>query len=240
MPVKAGDRQPPRAVSARLRVVLADDAAMVREGIARLLFDAGIEVVAEAGDADALLEEVARCRPDVALVDVRMPPTYTTEGLVAATRIRRDHPTVGVLVLSQQIESRYLSEVIAEGATSVGYLLKERVTGGAALAEAIRDVAAGGVVVDTEVVNAIVGRNRRTQRLVALTPREQEVLALIAEGRSNQAIVDRLVLNSKTVESHVRNIFTKLGLPVTSDDNRRVLAVLSFLGIERPSPHPGA
>jgi DNA-binding NarL/FixJ family response regulator len=213
-----------------LRVVLADDAVLIREGIARVLEERGVEVVAQVGDATSLLDRVAELSPDVAVVDVRMPPTHTTEGLRAALEIRARFERVGVLVLSQHLESRYAMALLSGGASCVGYLLKERVTDVDELIGSIRRVAAGGTAVDPRVVALIMGRRRRHDPLDLLTAREREVLALMAEGRSNQSIASQLVLNAKTVESHVRSIFSKLGLETSGEEHRRVMAVLSYLG----------
>ena len=219
-----------------MRVIVADDSALVREGVGRLLVDHGFDVVDRVGDADALLAAVDAHRPDVAVVDIRMPPTYTVEGLVAAREIRSRHPGVGVLVLSQHLESRYAMDLLETG-RGVGYLLKDRVGDVGGFAEAVRRVGSGGSAVDAEVVAGLLGRRRSSDRLDTLTDREREVLALMAEGRSNQAIAARLYLNAKTVESHVRSVFTKLDLLPEPDDHRRVLAVVAYLrGQDRRAP----
>ena len=221
-----------------MRVVLADDAVLLREGIARLLTEEGLDVVGQVTDGEALLAEVESKRPDVVVVDIRMPPTYTVEGLQAAQEIRHRYPDVGVLVLSQHLESRYIVELL-KGGRGVGYLLKERVGDVHAFAEAVRQVAEGGSAIDPEVVGRLLGRARKQNPVETLSAREREVLALMAEGRSNQAIGARLYLNAKTVESHVRNVFTKLGLLQEPDDHRRVLAVLAYLH-DPPQQGPAA
>jgi DNA-binding NarL/FixJ family response regulator len=212
-----------------VRAVIADDSALLREGLARLLEEAEIEVVGQARDADELMLKVRSYRPDVAIVDIRMPPTHTDEGLRAAAEIREKHPGVGVLVLSQYLESGYALELLAESAEGVGYLLKDRVADVDEFCAAVRRVAEGGSALDPEVVSRLVGRRRRDDPLNELTPREREVLELMAEGRSNQAISERMFVTMRAVEKHVTSIFVKLGLPAASEDHRRVLAVLAFL-----------
>jgi DNA-binding NarL/FixJ family response regulator len=213
-----------------MRVVIAEDAALFREGLARLITDRGHQVAAAVGDADALLAAVAEHRPDVAVVDVRMPPTHTDEGLRAAIELRRDHPGTGVLVLSQYIETTYAARLLEGNAAGVGYLLKDRVADVAEFADALARVAAGGTALDPEVVSQLVRASRHTDGIAALTPREREVLALMAEGRSNGGISAALVVTGGVVEKHVASIFGKLGLPPSEADNRRVLAVLRYLG----------
>ena len=212
------------------RVVIAEDSGLLREGLARLLTDAGLDVVAKVGDGPGLIAAAERHRPDVAVVDVRMPPGYHDEGLKAAIEIRRRVPDLTVLVLSQYVEERYGTELLEAGAAGVGYLLKDRVADVRDFVAAVRDVASGGTVLDPEVVSQLLSRRRRDQRLAALTPREREVLSLMAEGRSNQAISRALYVTEGAVEKHVKNIFGKLGLSQTGDDHRRVLAVLTYLG----------
>jgi DNA-binding NarL/FixJ family response regulator len=212
-----------------LRVTVADDAALFREGLVRLLTDAGLEVVASVGDAQSLLECVQHDPPDVVITDIRMPPTHTTEGLDASRTIRSEHPEVGVLVLSQHVEPHFALQLLEDGATGAGYLLKERVSDVRELTDAVRRVAAGGLVIDPSVVAELVSRRRVRDPVESLSERERDVLSLMAEGRSNQAICERLFLSPKTVEAYVRSVFTKLDLQQGADDNRRVLAVLAFL-----------
>jgi DNA-binding NarL/FixJ family response regulator len=213
-----------------LRIVLADDSLLLREGIARLLVEAGFDVVAQVGDADSLLAAIRERHPDVAIVDIRMPPTHTDEGLRAAEAIRAEHGTnVGILVLSQYVETTFALRLVADGAGGVGYLLKDRVDDLEDFTDAVRRIAKGGSVIDPEVVAQLVGRRRARVPLDDLTEREREVLELIAEGRSNQAICDRLFLAPKTVEAHIASIFSKLELLPAPDDHRRVLAVLAHL-----------
>jgi DNA-binding NarL/FixJ family response regulator len=213
----------------RLRVVLAEDSVLLREGLVRLLTDTGLDVVATAGDADTFLSEVARHSPDLVVVDVRMPPTFTDEGVRAALVVRQQYPDVAVLVLSQYVEENYASELLAGRARGVGYLLKDRVADVSEFVEALRRVANGGTALDPEVVAQLFARARRDDPLGALTPREQEVLQLMAEGRSNAGIAGALVVTEGAVEKHVSNIFTKLDLPIAENDHRRVLAVLRYL-----------
>jgi DNA-binding NarL/FixJ family response regulator len=212
-----------------LRVVIAEDSALLREGLARVLVDAGLDVVAKVGDGPGLIAAVKRHHPDVALVDVRMPPGYCDEGLKAALETRRHIPNLPVLVLSQYVEERYSAELLESGARGVGYLLKDRVADVSDFVAAVRDVATGGTVLDSEVVSQLLSRRRRDERIAALTPREREVLALMAEGRSNHAIAKTLYVTEGAVEKHVKNIFGKLGLVQTDADHRRVLAVLTYL-----------
>ena len=213
-----------------MRVVIAEDAAMMRQGLVRLLADHGHEVCAAVADGAALLEAVAEHRPDVAVVDIRMPPTHTDEGLRAALDLRRDHPGTGVLVFSQYIETRYATQLLADHAGGVGYLLKDRVADVAEFVGSLARVAAGGTALDPEVVSQLLNAGRHASGLAALSPREREVLALMAEGRSNAGIARALVVTGGVVEKHVASIFGKLGLPQSEGDNRRVLAVLRYLG----------
>ena len=212
-----------------LRIVVADDDALLREGIASLLVEAGHQVVGRAIDADDLLLKVRSHLPDIAILDLRMPPRNLDDGLLAAAEIRRSHPTVSVLVLSQHLEPTYLLELVADDASGVGYLLKDRVRDVAEFVAAVERVARGGTAFDPEVVKMLVGGHRRSA-LDDLNDREREVLSLIAEGRSNRAIGKQLYLSTRAVERHVQAIFAKLGLPDSEDDNRRVLAVLALLG----------
>jgi DNA-binding NarL/FixJ family response regulator/class 3 adenylate cyclase len=212
-----------------VRVVLAEDSVLLREGVARLLDDAGFDVVAQSGNAEDLLRHVAMHQPDVAVVDIRMPPTQTDEGLRAAKEIRERHPDTGVLVLSQYVEPGYAMELLSESAESVGYLLKDRVADVEEFAAAVRRVSEGGSALDPAVVSQLVGRHRRDDPLADLSPREREVLELMAEGRSNQAIAERLFVTLRAVEKHVTSIFVKLRLTATAEDHRRVLAVLALL-----------
>jgi DNA-binding NarL/FixJ family response regulator len=209
--------------------VVADDVMLTREGIVRLLRDAEIEVVAEAEDAEALLRHVRNARPDVAIVDIRMPPTHTDEGLVAAQQIRSEYPDVGVLVLSQYVEPRYAMRLLEEHPERTGYLLKDRVFDVALLIDALRRIADSETVIDPTIVSRLVGRRRRTDPLAELSNREREVLGLVAEGLSNKAIAARLFVTERTVEAHVKQIFLKLGLNVNPESHRRVLAVLAYL-----------
>jgi DNA-binding NarL/FixJ family response regulator/class 3 adenylate cyclase len=216
-------------LGARIRVVLAEDSVLLREGVARLLETAGFVVVGQAGNPDELMLKVRSYSPDVAIVDIKMPPTHTDEGLRAAREIREKHPGVGVLVLSQYVESGYALELLQGSAEGVGYLLKDRVSDVQEFAAAVKRVAEGGSALDPEVVSRLVGRRRGEDPLSQLTPREREVLELMAEGRSNQAIADKLVVTLRAVEKHVTSIFGKLRLPADEQDHRRVLAVLTYL-----------
>jgi DNA-binding NarL/FixJ family response regulator len=213
-----------------MRVVLADDSVLLREGVAQLLGQAGFDVVALAADAEQLLEQVEEHEPDVAVVDIRMPPTHTDEGLRAAQAIRARHPGVGVLVLSQYVRPSYAFELLSDSAERIGYLLKDRVSDIGELTDAIRRVGGGGTVLDPLVVSQLVKRPRQKEdALDGLSDREREVLALMAEGRTNQAIAERLFITERTVEKHVKSIFAKLRLPASTEDHRRVLAVVAYL-----------
>lgn len=212
-----------------MRVVIAEDAAVLRELLAQMLTMRGHEVAASVGDADALRAAAAEHRPDVAVVDIRMPPTHTDDGLRAAIDIRRDRPGTGVLLFSQYIETKYATRLLAEGSAGVGYLLKERVADIAEFTDALSRVAAGGTALDPEVVTQLAGAGRRTEDLATLTGRERDVLRLMAEGRSNASIAQCLHVSAGTVEKHVAAVFTKLQLPASEDQNRRVLAVIRFL-----------
>jgi DNA-binding NarL/FixJ family response regulator len=216
-------------IGARTTVVVADDSVLLREGVARLLEDAGFEIVGQAGNADELLLKVRSYKPDLAIIDIKMPPTHTDEGLRAAQEIREQHPETGVLVLSQYVESGYALELLQGNADGVGYLLKDRVSDVEEFTAAVKRVAEGGSALDSEVVSRLVGRRRGEDPVSQLTPREREVLELMAEGRSNQAIADRLFVTPRAVEKHVTSIFGKLRLPAHDADHRRVLAVLTYL-----------
>lgn len=211
-------------------MIVADDSMLVRQGVVRLLEEAGFEVVGQAEDGETLMRKARAHKPDVAIIDIRMPPTHTDEGLQAALAIREEMPGTGVLVLSQYIEEEYAVELLGDDAAGVGYLLKERVSDRGRFAEAVRRVAEGGSALDPEVVSQMVGRRRITDPLAAITPRERIVLALMAEGRSNRAIAETLVISERAVEKHVTSIFAKLNLTPAAEDHRRVLAVLAFLG----------
>ena len=216
-----------------MRVVIAEDAVMLREGLVRLLADEDIETVATSADGPGLVEIVEQHRPDLAIVDVRMPPTFTDEGLRAALEARRRVPGTPILVFSQYVEERYATDLIGGGAEGIGYLLKERVADVADFLTAVRQVAGGGTVIDPEVVAQLLGRRRRGDRLEALTPREREVLGLMAEGLSNGAIARKLVVTEGAVEKHISNIFVKLNLAHADSTHRRVMAVLAYLGEDR-------
>jgi DNA-binding NarL/FixJ family response regulator len=214
----------------RLRIVIAEDAAIMRDGLTQTLTRRGHDVVAAVPDAEALRLAVGQHRPDVAIIDVRMPPTHTDEGLRAAQAIRRDHPGVGVLVFSQYIETQSATELFASAPAGVGYLLKDRVADVSDFIDAITRVARGGTVLDPEVVRQLLTAGRRADTLAALTPREREVLSLVAQGRSNAAIAATLFISPKVVEKHIASIFDKLGLPPDDNDNRRVIAAVRYLG----------
>ena len=223
-----------------MRVVVADDAMIVREGVARLLVDAGCDVVATVGNAPALLRAVEETHPDAVVVDIRMPPTQTDEGLTAAATIRQRHPDTAVLVLSAHLETHYAMRLMSDTPSHVGYLLKDRVADMAVLVDALRRLVDGECVVDPSIVARLMLRPRATDPLGRLTEREREVLGLMAEGRSNSAIADRLTLGAKTVEAHVRQILQKLGLEQSPDDHRRVLAVLQYLQASGPAGPSGS
>jgi DNA-binding NarL/FixJ family response regulator len=212
-----------------VRVVVADDSVLLREGVVRLLEEKGFDVVAQAGDAEDLIRKVNAHKPDVAVVDIRMPPTNTDDGLRAALEIRASHPNTGVLVLSQYVEEGYALDLVGDSAGGVGYLLKDRVADVDRFVESVTRVAEGGSALDPEVVAQLVGRARRDDPLAELTPREREVMELMAEGRSNNAIAAQMTVTERAVEKHVTSIFGKLGLPPAPEDHRRVLAVLAFL-----------
>jgi DNA-binding NarL/FixJ family response regulator len=229
---------PPDSAETPVRVVIADDHALLRQGVVSLLEEHGFDVVAQAGDADDLVRKVGAHRPDVAIIDIRMPPTNTDDGLRAAVRIRDTHPDVGVLVLSQYIEADYALELIGGDARGVGYLLKDRVADVEEFAGAVRRVAGGGSVLDPEVVRWMLGRQTETSVLAELTAREREVLALVAEGCSNQGVAQRIFITQRAVEKHVTAILSKLGLPAEPEAHRRVLAVLAYLGDASTPPAP--
>ena len=212
-----------------MRVVIADDSALLREGLARLLVEAGIDVVGRASDADSLTEAVEQDTPDVAIVDIRMPPTYTHEGAKVAVDLRQRFPRLGILLLSQSLESRYVADLARQHPRRFGYLLKDRVVDVEILLDALHRVHQGGTVLDPDVVTHLLGRGELAEQLQRLTDREQDVLSLMAQGRSNRAIAATLVVDPKTVESHIASILHKLDLPPTTDDHRRVLAVLAWL-----------
>ena len=211
-----------------MRVVIGEDSVLLREGVARLLTDAGFEVVGQAGDAEDLIRKVRAHKPDVAVIDIRMPPTHVDEGLQAARSIREELPEVGILILSQYVEERYATALLSEGAEGVGYLLKDRVAEIERFTDAVRRVGEGGSALDPEVVAQMVGR--REEPLAELSPREREVLELMAEGLSNRAIAERIFVSERAVERHVTSIFSKLGLSATGQEHRRVRAVLAYLG----------
>jgi DNA-binding NarL/FixJ family response regulator len=212
-----------------MRVIVADDSALFREGMALVLARAGVEVVDRLATGDELVAAAVRRRPDVAILDIRMPPTFSTEGIIAALRLREALPGIGVVLLSTYVETRHVVRLLGEAPEGVGYLLKERVADVQEFVESLRRVVAGGTVIDPELVAALLGRRRPTGPLDELTPREREVLGLMAEGLSNQALCDRLVLSPKTIEAHVRSVFGKLGLEESTQHHRRVLAVLAYL-----------
>ncbi len=212
-----------------MRVIVAEDVLLTREGLVRLLVEAGIEVVAQVGDADALLREVHHARPDVAIVDIRLPPTHSDEGLVAVSRIRRGYPEVGALVLSHYVEPAYALRLVSEQPERLGYLLKDRVFDIATITDTLRRITAGETVIDPTIVSRLLGRPRRNSPLAGLTDREREVLGLTAEGLSNKGIAARLVITERTVEAHLTQIFAKLGIAPSDLEHRRILAVLTYL-----------
>jgi DNA-binding NarL/FixJ family response regulator len=212
-----------------VRVVIAEDSVLLRDGIERLLKESGFEVAGVAGDAEELLRQVGAHKPDVAIIDVRMPPTHTDEGLRAAHRIRAEHPGTAVLVLSQYVDEAYAFELLSESTESTGYLLKDRIADIRTFTDAVTRVANGGSALDPEVVGVMLGRHRHEHPLAVLTPREREVLGLMAEGRSNSAMADVLAVSERAIEKHVTGILAKLDLPLAAEDHRRVLAVLAFL-----------
>jgi DNA-binding NarL/FixJ family response regulator len=221
--------QPGRGQKDRVRVVIAEDSVLLREGIARLLEESGFEIAGQAGDADELLRKVGAHKPNIAVIDIRMPPTHTDEGLRAAHRIRAEHADTAVLVLSQYVDEAYALDLLSESTERTGYLLKDRIADIETFTDAVQRVASGGSALDPEVVGMLLGRRRRDDPLAALTPRERDVLALMAEGRSNRAMAAALVVSERAVEKHVTAIFSKLDLPQAVEDHRRVLAVLAFL-----------
>lgn len=216
-------------MAAGLRLVIAEDAAIMRDGLTQTLTRRGHDVVAAVADGESLRQAVAACQPDVAIIDVRMPPTHTDEGLRAAQSIRQEHPGVGVLVFSQYIETQAAADLLAGAPEGVGYLLKDRVADVSDFIDAITRVAAGGTVLDPEVVRHLLRASRRRDTLASLTPREREVLSLVAQGRSNIAIASAFTISPRVVEKHVASIFAKLGLPESTNDNRRVLATIRYL-----------
>jgi len=218
-----------------MRIVIAEDSVLLRAGLTRILADAGEEIVATVGDADSLIGVVERNLPDLAIVDVRMPPTHTDDGLRAALTIRNRWPAVGILVLSQYVEERYATELLAKDTRAIGYLLKDRIADVSDFIEAVRRVGGGGTALDPEVVSQLLARSRQSDPLAALSPREREVLALMAEGRTNAAIARTLIVSDKAIEKHVSNIFMKLDLPPSDSEHRRVLAVLRWLEGEAAS-----
>jgi DNA-binding NarL/FixJ family response regulator len=230
--IERAGRQRGRGRGHRVRVVIAEDSVLLRDGIARLLEDSGLEVAGQAGDAEELLREVRARRPDVAVIDVRMPPTHTDEGLRAAHRIRAEHPETAVLVLSQYVEEAYAVELLSESGEGIGYLLKDRIADVKTFTDAVQRVASGGSALDPEVVAVLLGRRRHHDPLAVLTGRERDVLGLMAEGRTNAAMADALAVSVRAVEKHVTAIFSKLNLPPAVEDHRRVLAVLAFLRSE--------